>query len=352
MVNGYYPPGVAFIYMFLTTLNPAESEVLYRFYMLFFEAGTYYLIYIIAKLPKLHITEKLRTKGIIYAFFAPPFLTAVDFFGKYDALIVFLTLLGIYYYLTGRPNMSALIWTFCALAKLYTILWIFGVLIHHLKKRRYTEFIRYALVCFLTGSVILGIAAIFEGFRFFQMLLQFGFQIQGAYPLYIMNVWFFLVYIGLPGTNLIPYILLFVSFIYFVYKWKGELTPDFFMRVTAITLFFYPSVNSEYLQWVMPMICITMLDSPKKVQVLAALEIAAIFAEQSLNFYCIYTGISIPIMLDPAVLPSLLPVIWRFLNLGLFLLILAILVVPERFSKYFPKMEYANLTPTEAKTIS
>ena len=344
LVFGYYPPGVAFIYLFLTAINPVESSLLYRFNMLFFEAGTYYLIYVIAKLPRLNLTERMRTKGVIYSFFAPSFIMAADFFGKYDTLIVFLTLLGIYFFLTDRPYLSAVLWTFCALAKLYTIIWIFGVLIHHLKKRRYHDFIRYSLVCFLTGLIILGIAALFEGFRFFQVLLQFGFQLQGVYPLYVMNVWFFLVYTGLPGINLIPYILMFGSFIYFMYRWKGELTPDFFMRLTAITLFFYPSVASEYLQWLMPMICITMLGSLKKVQVLAALEIAANFVDQTFNFYCIYNGIAIPIVLSPTVLPSLLFVMWRFLTLGLFLLILAMLIIPERFSRYFPETEYVTIS--------
>lgn len=350
-VNGYYPPGVAFIYIFLTTINPAEWSFLYRFYMLFFEAGTWYLIYAIAKIPKLHIAEKLQTKGVIYSFFTVSFIFMIDFYAKYDSLVVFLTLLGMYFFLTDRPYVSAIIWTFCVLVKLYTILWIFGVLIHHLKKRRYADFIRYTIICLLTGSVTLGIATLFEGLKFFQVLFQFGFQLQGAYVLQVENIWFYLIYTGLPGTNLIPYLLLFSVFIIFTFKWKGELTPDFFMRVTAITLFFYPAVNSSYLQWLMPMICITMLGSVKKVQVLAALEIGATFAELSSDFYCLYNGISLPVILSFTAPPSIILMVWRFVNLGLFLLILATLIIPERFSKYFPEMKYETISLTENKDI-
>jgi len=358
-VDAYYPPGVAFIYLFLTALNPFQSGLMYRFYMLWFEAGTCYFIYKIACIPKLGIPESIRNKGVIYCFFTITYLAISDFFAKYDTFIIFLTMVGMYYYFKGNLYISSILWTFCALAKLYTIVWIMGVLVYHYKKsiewdktahvsifrrllmiRDKTQFftmMRYVLTCIITGTVILAVAWFFEGFKFFDVLFAFKYQLHDTYGMHVINIWFFLQYTGIPGINIIPYALLFLTALYITGKWKGELTPEYFIRLTAITLLFYPAVNSFYIHWLMPMVCIDMLGSIKKVKILAVIEICAVYFEQTMNLYAVVNGIPLPIILAPGEVPALGFLLLRLANLGLFFVVLIALIFPEKFDRYFPR---------------
>ncbi|MEX2681592.1 MAG: glycosyltransferase family 87 protein [Candidatus Sigynarchaeota archaeon] len=364
-VYAYYPPGVAIIYLMLISINYGMNSLLYRWYILIFEAGVYYLIWKIANIPSLQISRSYREKGVIYAFFSVSFLSAIDFFGKYDIIMLFIVLLGVYFYLQERYFISGALIVFAGFIKIYPFVWIAGILMFHIKNAILSAFnlakkdpskkgilpnvIRYIfvkqrqLVKFLLGVVIFGgvillISIIFEGTRLFELLFSFKFQIaEGAYAIYMMNFWFYLTYTRIPFINLVPYCLLLVSLIYyFIWRLK-EIDIAFFIKTTAIVLIFYPAVNSVYINFIIPFICIGLLGSIKKVRVLALLEIAAMWVEQLFNTIFFYTGLLAgELMLSMETFPPAWFVVFRFINLGLFFAILIMLVLPERFERWFP----------------
>ncbi len=366
-IEVYYPPGVALVYVFLSILNPMMNSLLYRVYILIFEAGTYYIIWKIANLRSLHISPSFREKGVIYAFFGINMLTAIDFFSKYDVILLFISLVGVYFYLENRYFTSGCLLVLAGFIKLYPFVWIFGIIVFHIKREissaknstikggsriaywasiiatalrslihRQSKILKFIAGVISVGCMILLLSIIFEGSRLFNLLFSFQFQIaEEAYPIYMMNFWFYLVYTGLPFMNLVPYILLFVSLLYFFVRGNKEIDISFFIKTTAIVLIFYTAVNSVYINFIFPFMCIGMMGSVKKIRVLALLEIAAMWVEQLYNAIHFNAGIGV-FILELDTFPPAWCVAFRFVNLGLFMAILIILVLPERFERWFP----------------
>lgn len=335
--NIYYPPGTGFLLVFLTFINPTQSTLLYRYYMVIFEVATFYLVFKISSLPKLKIPKKYRVNGVIYGFIALSTNAVVDWFGKYDAVIVFLTVLGIYLYLKEKLFTSTLILVFCALIKLYPAIWLFGLFLYHLKKKKYNKAFKLLFYSILFGSIILGLTFLIEGFVFFEYLINtLNLNIFQTYPIYSQNIWFFLRYLNIPFVNLIPYALLLISYLLFIIKYEGDINHRFFLKSLVITFLFFTWINTQYMHWVIPFICVDLLKSRKKTQWLAIFEYSSLVPELAFNFFIVSTyGVMTPLYIDPTTPPPLSFLIVRLLSLGLLFMAFFILLFPRRFNRFF-----------------
>lgn len=352
-VYAYYPPGVPLVYLFLTSINPAMNPLMYRWYILFFEAGVYYLIWKIASIPALKISQAFREKGVFYAFFGISMLTVLDLFSKYDAIVLLICLVGVYFYLTDHVFTAGCVLVFAGFVKIYPFVWMAGIIIHQLRRRQIRNILTFIAGGAIVGAAILAISIRFEGLLLFKLLFGFQFNIaENANALYMMNVWFFLGYTGLPFVNLIPYILLVISLMKYFMRKNDEIDISFFIKTTALVFIFYTAVNSLYMNLFFPFICIGLLGSIKKVRVLALLEISAMWVEQLFNtIYYSSGGLQGGLMLYLDTLPEAWFVIFRFINLGPFLLILILLVLPERFEKWFPIEAASRLLEGEIVSV-
>jgi hypothetical protein len=337
-IYAYYPPGVPLVYILLTSMNPMMNTLMYRWYILFFEAGVYYLIWKIANIPSLRISPAFREKGVFYAFFGISMLTVLDFFAKYDAIVLLICLVGAYFYLNDHIFAAGCVLVFAGFVKIYPFVWMAGIIIHHLRRKQFRTLLNFITGGVIVGAAILAISIWFEGLLLFKLLFGFQFNIaENANALYMMNVWFFLGYTGLPMINLLPYVLLLISLMKYFMRKKDEIDISFFIKTTSLVFIFYTAVNSLYINLIFPFICIGMLGSIKKVRVLAFLEIAAIWVEQLFNtIYYSSGGLQGGLMLYLDTLPDAWCVLFRFINLGLFLPIFIMLVLPERFERWFP----------------
>ncbi|MHA1684250.1 MAG: hypothetical protein ACTSUE_25155 [Promethearchaeota archaeon] len=336
LYEAYYPPGTGFIWVFFSLINPMKSTYLYRLQILVFEAGNNYLIYKISRIPKLKIKEKIGRAGMILSFYSASYISVVDFFSKYDCLVILLTLLGVYFYFKEQYYLSGAILTFTGLTKLYPFVWILGILLYHMKKKQWKPFKAMLISSIAAGGVILGTTVILEGFKFFEVILGFDYQIHHIYALYALNTWYFLIYTGIPFVNLVPYGLLLISMVYYLVVKLEKIDLNFFIVSTAMILVFFPSVNSLYSHWYLPFILIGMLGGNiKKVKFIMFLEISAVMVELSFNAYAIYNGLWSDVYLDPAIPPRIDFVVWRLVNLGIFQVELILLIFPRRFERFF-----------------
>lgn len=337
IVDVYYPPGVLVAYIFLTFLNPMQSTLLYRWLMLLFEAGTVYLVWKIASIPRFAVQPEHRDAGVVYAFFAISVLSVLNVFGKYDTLLMFVCIAGSYCYFKGRYMESGALLAFAGFMKLYPFTWLLGMFILHARRRTFKDLLRLAGGAAIVGGAILGLSLGVEGTRLLDLIFRLDFQIgEGAYAIYMMNVWFFIAYTGLPFSNLIPYALLACSLLYFFCKVNQDITPAFFLKTTAIVLFFYTAVNIAYFHFLIYFICIDMLGSVKKVRVMATLEIAAWLVELVFNLILAVNGLLNTFILRLDVLPPAWYVAFRLANLALFLTILVMIVFPRWFDRWLP----------------
>lgn len=351
-VEVYYPPGVALVYVFLTFLNPSASSLIYRWYLLFFEAGVFYLMWKIASIPKLNISPSYRVKGVVYAFFGANILSAIDVFGKYDIVLLFVSLLAIYLFLKDQLLVSGGIMAFAGFVKLYPFVWMAGIAMLHLRRKQYKDFLRFLAGGVLVGLAILLLSVLVEGTRLITLLLGFQFQlIEGAYAIYMMNFWFYLAYTGLPFMTAVPYCCMGAALLYYFIKGNQAIDVAFFIKTTAIVLIFYTAVNSVYINFIFPFMCIGLLGSIKKIRVLACIEIACMLVEALFNVFIYGWGLGTTVILELDKFPPAWYLAFRFVNLGLFMLMLVMLVLPERFTRWFPA-EPEAFTRLEASTTS
>lgn len=340
----YYPPGVALVYVFLLFINPAGNSLLYRWYLLFFEAGVFFMIWKIASIPKLNISPSYRVKGVVYAFFGANILSAIDVFGKYDIIVLFITLVSIYLVLKENYLLSGCFMVLAGFIKLYPMVWIAGILLFLLRKKQAKNACLFILGNGIVGSAILFLSIVQEGSRLFDLLLGFQFQlIEGAYAIYMMNFWFYLAYTGLPFMSAIPYACLGVALLYFFIRGTQQIDIAFFIKSTAIVLIFYTAVNSVYINFIFPFMCIGMLSSVKKMRVLALMEISCMVIENLFNTIIHSAGLGDTLILSLSTFPPAWYLAFRFANLSIFMLMLVMLVLPERFTLLFPIEEEASL---------
>jgi len=123
-IYAYYPPGVPLLYLLLTSINPAMNTLTYRWYILLFEAGVDYLIWKIASIPSLKISQTFREKGVFYAFFGVSMLTVLELFSKYDSVLLFISLVGVYFYLTDHYFAAGCILVFAGFVKIFPFVWM------------------------------------------------------------------------------------------------------------------------------------------------------------------------------------------------------------------------------------
>ena len=349
-VEVYYPPGVAIVYVFLAFINPAKNALIYRWVIVSFETGVLYLIWKIASLPRLNVSPLYRVKGVVYASFGANILSAIDVFGKYDIILLFISLLAVYFYLEDKPFVSGAIMAFAGFVKLFPFIWMAGIAIFHLKRKQYKILLKYLAGGVMSGSAILLVSIMQEGTRLFDLLLGFRFQlIEGAYAIYMMNFWFYLAYTGLPFMNMIPYVLMGVSLLYFFVWSNKSIDVSFFIKTTAILLIFYTAVNSLYINFIFPFMCIGLLSSIKKIRVLACLEISCMLIEAVFNVIIYGSGLGDTLILELDTYPPAWYLAFRFTNLGLFMLMLVMLVIPERFSRWFP-LDPESFTMLDSKS--
>ncbi|NMC06468.1 MAG: hypothetical protein GYA24_14725, partial [Candidatus Lokiarchaeota archaeon] len=114
-------------------------------------------------------------------------------------------------------------------------------------------------------------------------------------------------------------------------------------KSTAIVLIFYTAVNSVYINFIFPFMCIGMLSSVKKMRVLALMEISCMVIENLFNTIIHSAGLGDTLILSLSEFPPAWYLAFRFANLSIFMLMLVMLVLPERFTRVFPIDEEASL---------
>ena len=75
--------------------------------------------------------------------------------------------------------------------------------------------------------------------------------------------------------DVVPFALLGIACFNFAWHWKGDITPQFIAGTTAITMFFYPAINPQYMALLMPFVCINMLGNEQRTRNIAILEYLA-----------------------------------------------------------------------------
>jgi len=344
LIEVNYPPGTSYMWLFLLVINPLKNPLLFRVYLLFFEAGIQYMVYKIATIKTLGISAQTTSKGIVYLFFSFTYLGAFDIYGKPDCIVALLALIGYYLLLKKKLVISAAVLTLAGFIKLYTFIWLLGFFIIFLKRRDFKSIILLLIGISITSAIVLPIDYYFQQWYFFKSILKFNPQLSQAYEIYYLNVWFYLVYFHVPMSSLIPYSLMFVSYLVFCLNWKKEFTPEFITTSIAITLFFYTSINVQYFHWMIAFICIGLLGSEKKMRFLALLISLSFALEICFILYLAFQGkyIRAELLVSLDEPPPVDYLIWRFASLGLFLFALLILILPKRFERFFPRHAYMH----------
>ncbi|MHA1791215.1 MAG: hypothetical protein ACTSVI_01140, partial [Promethearchaeota archaeon] len=241
-----YPPGTSYMWLFLLLINPTKSTLLFRIYLIVFESLICYMIFKISKLKKFQIPDEKIFNGIIYSSLALSFIVQFDVYGKPDCLIILITLVGYYLIAKDRYILGSFVFSFAGYIKLYSFFWLIGIGIVFLKRRKFKDLSKMIVGFLAISAIIIPIDYYFQKLDFFLSILKFSPQLSEEYIIYNQNIWFYLLYTGIPGMNVLPYVLMMIVLVYFCLKWENGISPGFFASIMAIVLIFYPALNNQY----------------------------------------------------------------------------------------------------------
>ncbi|MHA1700446.1 MAG: hypothetical protein ACTSWN_16530 [Promethearchaeota archaeon] len=284
----YLPPGSTLLAVAVLAINPSKSTLMFRLFFNFFEVGNVYMVYKIYLIQKNKIPFTYFKNGIYYYPFALLVIPIHVIYGKYDAAVIFITLVGIYFYFRKKFIPSAMCMVFAGFAKLYSFAWLLGMIIFQLKRKNFSH-LRKTITGLTLGTILIYIPVYyFEGFRFFSILLGRPMHFYDFNQLWTLNTWFFMVYLGIPGFKFWIYGTMGVCILYYFIFTLKKIDIYFFIRTTCIMLFFYPSSHVHYLIWILPLIYLDFFKSFRFVRILEALIFITYATEFIFNVVIIF----------------------------------------------------------------
>ncbi len=254
----YYPPGCSLFFVFLYLINPVKSPLVFRMQMLFFDLATSWMILKITQIKSLGMNANSIMNALFFYTFSAIQAFIVILYQKFDIFVIFMSLVGIYYLLQKKWFRSAFILVFCGFFKIYTFLWLAGILVFLLKTKQWKPFKRFLISTLISGLVQVGIFSIIEGLAFFENLLRSGWHFTVWEEAYNLNLSYYLKYLNVPFLNYLPPILIIIVFLYYVLFHVKEIDFKFFINSILILLILYPSVNYHYIIWIIPLIGLNM----------------------------------------------------------------------------------------------
>jgi hypothetical protein len=125
-----------------------------------------------------------------------------------------------------------------------------------------------------------------------------------------------------------------------VWHWKGDITPEFIAGSTALMIFFYPSVNPQYMSLLIPFVCIGMLGNERRVRKIALLEYIANMVAFSFPIYAGLLGFDSyhAEYLQLTQFPRLDFFAWNCCWIAPFLISLVLIVSPETIDRILRRL--------------
>jgi hypothetical protein len=295
----YYPPGCSLFFVFLYITNPAKDPLTYRMQMLFFDLGTSWMILKITQIKSLGMNANSTMNALFFYTFSAIQAFVVILYQKFDIFVIFLSLAGIYYLLEKKWFRSAFILVFCGFFKVYTFLWLAGILVYLLKTRQWKPFKEFLFSVIIAGVIQVGIFSIIEGLAFFENLLRFGWHFTTWEEAYNLNWSYYLKYLNVPFMNFLPPILIIAAFMYYVIFHVKQIDFKFFINSILILLLLYPSVNYHYMIWIIPLVGLNMsADLSRYRRGLLAYDIVHVNVDQHVFAWLLIFGFGDSIIVD------------------------------------------------------
>ncbi|MHA1794563.1 MAG: hypothetical protein ACTSUK_00495 [Promethearchaeota archaeon] len=264
------------------------SEFIFSVLYLFLDIG---ILYFISKIGELKILNE-KSKEIkgkkkeflkIGMLFQATSMFSIYYFtikAYYDPLAIILGVAGIYYYFKGKNAISGLLLAMSTLAKYYAALWIYIIIIHLIKKKRYRDIADYiiftiapTLIIFELIFFIFHFNPINGFFEFFNSVYKMN---ESFFTRIRLNQTLFILISDSSFYFLIPITVVAIITIITVYSPKP---PDLatFMMATAMTISVMPWFDQRYALWFIPFACVDLLNSKKTFKTLFLLLYVSVY---------------------------------------------------------------------------
>lgn len=341
----YYPPMCSAYFVFKYIINPWQSTLLHRITTDAWGVGIYYMMLKIAGIKDLGID--LSKLNNAYLFLS---LNAIQAFllpiiQKFDYFIILITLVGIYFALQKRWFWASLFLMYSGFFKLYAFLWLGGMLLLLIKQRAWPDFKKMCLSTIISATAFLAVSFLMEGMAFIENTLKFGWHYTIWEEAFNLNWSYYLKYTGVPGINLLPFILLAAAYLVYMVRYEREISLSFFSNTVIIILLFYPSINYHYIIWILPLIALTLVDNVKRYRkAIFIYEIIHVNAELHVFAWLMLLGFESELYLVPGIVPNGIPIILTIkfiLVIPLLLGLLSFIILPSRKQSLGPKTPLA-----------
>ncbi|MBD3188478.1 hypothetical protein GF325_16730 [Candidatus Bathyarchaeota archaeon] len=320
----YYPPGTSLYLAFMFLINPGKSTLLFRLVNLAWETGTFLVVFEIARTKRI---KKSRRAGntLLFLTFSATWVFTNLIHSKFDMFGIFMSMVGVYFVICKKWWLSAPFLVFAGFFKIYSFLWIIGILVVLMKQKDWNSFKHFTLGSILSATLFLALFTLIEGFAFVENLLTFGWHFTVWEDLYNLNWSYYLKYLVIPGLNFLPPVLIVAAILWYLYRYQRGITLQMFANITIILLLLYPSVNFHYLVWIVPILALTYQDY--KVQFSrATLVYEVIHVGIDMHSFCWfflfglqkYVAVDNPLITYPASYPAWLAI--RFITILPFLI--------------------------------
>ncbi|MHA1791213.1 MAG: hypothetical protein ACTSVI_01130 [Promethearchaeota archaeon] len=347
----YFPPGTTYIYVFMYLINPWKTTYIYHLVTHVFEIGVLYMMYKIYLLFKGEIDEKYFKNGFIFFPFSGISILVMVMFGKFDIIIILACLVGIYFYFRKKIFKSMFFLTFAGFAKLFSFLWVLGILIQDLKKKNLGVLKKEIASLIVSAVVIYTPAVLVEGFKFIVNLSQFRMVFYDFNYLFNTNYTFFLMYLNIPFYNIILYGVLISAILIYFFKFVKEINLKFFIMTYCILIAIYPSINVNYFLWIAPLFYIYLMKSIRFARIIEVLIYSYATLEIGFNVYIIFfSGYELidAVIIDFTTPPTMFILIWRLVILFPFYLLVWLIMfrnkLPEIFVRDLDETDKINNT--------
>lgn len=250
----YYPPACSLFFVFLYLTNPWKSSLVFCLQMLVFDLGITYMIWKIASMKQLVKNASRAPNALFFYLFSGIQVILVMMYQKFDLFVIFLSLAGIYHVFEEKWFKSAVFLVTSGFFKIYTFLWIAGVLLMLVKQKRWVAVKKLLVSVLVAGISLAGLFYMIEGLQFFTQLFSFGWHFTIWEEAYNLNWGYYLKYLDVPFLNFLPPALIIVALVYFIMFRARNIDVPFFIQITMILLLIYPSVNYSYMIWSIPLI--------------------------------------------------------------------------------------------------
>ncbi len=259
--------------------------IIWRLVNILIEIGIVYLLIVIFNnfIFKENKTNKNNFKiGLAFYTFSIFSIISISLYATFVAFPILLGLLGIYYYLKSKTDprsiyYSVFFFTLCALTAYFAAIWILGLFIVLLFRKKIKKLIFLIgeviiLFCIVSAPLIINAILINDISGYFERLL-WVFQAGGTGALNA-TVWT----LENQFLRILPAVYAVVLAVYYVYKnYEKDISIDFFIVILSIFLIFSPLLSPWFFLWILPLITINLIYSYRKYLIANLLLIGSIF---------------------------------------------------------------------------